>query len=619
MQNKDNKKKAIILSVVFLFLIILTSYTTYLYINWNDNYRNKIYPGIRIGKINLQGLTLSEAEDLITKQADLVSDRGLNLSYSNKETKLPSIMAVNTDISFPIFTFNVDETIAKISESSPKDSFFSYLASSVFSSLKDKNIPVAYTLDIERAKAFINEDLKDLLVEPQNASFESEKMAGQEISFKINPERIGKQIDFDLATSEIQEKLSSLDSSSIHLKTITARPEVNVQDLENLKEVAKSLISRGDLIITASTTETTEFKIKKEILASWIKSQGGKNNYHLDLDEEKMTDYITKNISPKIDIEVKEPRYEIKNGKMVSWQNSADGQKINIANSIIKIKENYLINGLNTAELVIDKIKSDITEKEGEINIKDLIGTGHSNFAGSPTNRRINIKVGAAAVHGMLIAPGEEFSLVKTLGVIDASTGYVPELVIKNNKTIPEYGGGLCQVATTVFRSALASGLPVTARQNHSYRVSYYEPAGTDAAVYDPWPDMRFLNDTGNYILIQSRISGNDIYFDFWGKNDGRVATSTKPTVYNIVKPAPAKLIESDSLKPGEKKCTEKAHNGADAYFDYSVNYPDGNTKNVRFKSHYVPWQEVCLIGKTASTPTIATSTPQTTATSTKQ
>lgn len=619
MQNKDNKKKAIILSVVFLFLIILTSYTTYLYINWSDNYRNKIYPGIRIGKINLQGLTLSEAEDLITKQADLVSDRGLNLSYSNKETKLPSIMAVNTDISFPIFTFNIDETIAKISESSPKDSFFSYLTSSVFSSLKDKNIPVAYTLDIERAKAFINEDLKDLLVEPQNASFESEKMAGQEISFKINPERIGKQIDFDLATSEIQEKLSSLDSSSIHLKTITARPEVNVQDLENLKEVAKSLISRGDLIITASTTETTEFKIKKEILASWIKSQGGKNNYHLDLDEEKMTDYITKNISPKIDIEVKEPRYEIKNGKMVSWQNSADGQKINIANSIIKIKENYLINGLNTAELVIDKIKSDITEKEGEINIKDLIGTGHSNFAGSPTNRRINIKVGAAAVHGMLIAPGEEFSLVKTLGVIDASTGYVPELVIKNNKTIPEYGGGLCQVATTVFRSALASGLPVTARQNHSYRVSYYEPAGTDAAVYDPWPDMRFLNDTGNYILIQSRISGNDIYFDFWGKNDGRVATSTKPTVYNIVKPAPAKLIESDSLKPGEKKCTEKAHNGADAYFDYSVNYPDGNTKNVRFKSHYVPWQEVCLIGKTASTPTIATSTPQTTATSTKQ
>jgi vancomycin resistance protein YoaR len=620
MQNKDNKRKTIIVSMVFLFLIILTSYTTYLYINWSSNYRNKIYPGIRIGQINLQGLTLREAEELITKQADSVSDHGLNLSYANKEVRLPSVMSLNTDLSFPVFTFDVDQTIQKISESSPKDSFWSYLTNSVFSVLKDKNITMAYSLDMERAKAYINEDLKDLLVEPLNASFTAEKTNNQEVAFKINPERIGKQIDFELTTSEIQQRLESLDKSTINLKTITARPGVTTQDLQGLEDEAKILISRGDLILTATASSSTEFKVKKETVASWLKSQGEKNNYHLDLDDEKITNYITKNIAPEIDIEVKEPRYEIKNGKMVSWQNGADGQKINIPSSIAKIKESYLINGSNQAELIIDKTKSDITEQTNEINIQELIGTGHSNFSGSPANRRANIKVGAAAVHGMLIAPGEEFSLVKTLGVIDASTGYLPELVIKNNKTIPEYGGGLCQVATTVFRSALSSGLPITARQNHSYRVSYYEPAGTDAAVYDPWPDMRFLNDTGNYILIQSRIAGNDIYFDFWGKKDGRVASSSKPTIYNITKPAPAKLIETDSLKPGEKKCTEKAHNGADAYFDYAVNYPDGNTKNVRFKSHYVPWQEVCLIGKSAtSTPIIATSTPKTTATSTAQ
>lgn len=613
MKNIDNKKKTIIFSVVFLFLLVATGYTTYLYLDWSSNYQNKIYPGIRIGQINLQGLTLKEAEELITKQADLISDNGLNLSYSNQVVSLPSTVALNTDISFPIFTFNIDETIKNIASSSPKDSFISYLTNSVFDALKDKDITMVYSFDAERTKTFISEDLKDLLVAPLNASFKTEKTSSGEVAFKIEPEKIGKQIDFELAIPEIKQRLDSLNKNSISLKTITARPSVTSQDLKNLEEAAVTLISRGDLLLTAKTATSTEFRVKKEIVASWLKSQGEKNSYQLDLDEEKISDYITKNIAPTINQDVKEPRYEIKNGKMVSWQNSANGQKVNIKNSISKIKENYLITGSNSAELVIDEIVSQLSENADEISIKDLIGTGHSNFAGSPANRRHNIEVGAAAVHGMIIKPGEEFSLVKTLGEIDANSGYLPELVIKNNKTIPEYGGGLCQIATTIFRSALVSGLPITARQNHSYRVAYYEPAGTDAAVYDPWPDIKFLNDTSNYILIQSRIAGNDIYFDFWGKKDGRIASSTKPVVYNIVKPAPAKIIESDSLKPGEKKCTEKAHNGADAYFDYSVNYPDGNTKNVRFKSHYVPWQEVCLIGKSAtSTPLISTSTPRT-------
>jgi len=157
-------------------------------------------------------------------------------------------------------------------------------------------------------------------------------------------------------------------------------------------------------------------------------------------------------------------------------------------------------------------------------------------------------------------------------------------------------------VATTVFRSALGSGLPITSRRNHSYRVSYYEPAGTDATVYDPWPDFKFLNDTNNYVLIQSRIEGNDLYFDFWGTEDGRISTTTYPVIYNITPPPPTRIVETDELEPGQRKCTESAHNGADAYFDYIVTYPEGATttprQEVRFNSHYIPWQEVCLVGK---------------------
>lgn len=613
MNKLGHKPKTMIFVVVFLLLIIIP--LGLFYNNWNNNYRNKINPGIKVGNIILSGLTIDEAEAKIDEEANRLESAGIPIVYADKQTVLPSLISVNSDLSFPVFIYNREETLNRVADASPENSFLAYLTNYLRQSFSDREIEMSYSFDKERAKTFIIENIKEVEIPAENATFTVEKNTS-EVSFSIEPERIGRQIDFDLAFSDIENNLKQLTANKVNLKTVTARPSVHATDLEFLKPEAEALISRGSLKLIDPSASSSFWTVKKEILASWIISEGEINNFRLSLDLEKIAKYLKDKIAVDIDQEAKTPKYEIKNGKMTSWQTGADGKKLNLETSASKIKEEYLTNKINEATLIVDVVKNEITENTDDLNIKEIIGTGHSNFSGSPANRRHNIQVGAEAVNGMLIAPGDEFSLVETLGEIDASTGYLPELVIKNNKTIPEYGGGLCQVATTVFRSALVSGLPITARQNHSYRVSYYEPAGTDAAVYDPWPDMRFLNDSGNYILIQARIVKNDIYFDFWGQKDGRVASSSKPVVYNITKPAPAKLIETTDLKPGEKKCTERAHNGADAYFDYSVTYAGGDNKTTRFKSHYVPWQEVCLIGKAAtSTPvTISTST----ATSTK-
>jgi len=143
----------------------------------------------------------------------------------------------------------------------------------------------------------------------------------------------------------------------------------------------------------------------------------------------------------------------------------------------------------------------------------------------------------------------------------------------------------------------LDSGLPILERQNHSYRVSYYEPAGTDATIYNPKPDFRFINDTGNHILIQTYINGDELIFEFWGTKDGRKVVQTKPVIYNITSPPPTKYIETADLPPEKIKCTERAHNGASTSFDYTVTYPNNEVKETVFDSHYRPWQEVCLVG----------------------
>jgi len=189
-----------------------------------------------------------------------------------------------------------------------------------------------------------------------------------------------------------------------------------------------------------------------------------------------------------------------------------------------------------------------------------------------------------------LIKPGEEFSTVKALGAVDGSTGYLPELVIKENKTIPEFGGGLCQVSTTLFRTVMNAGLPITERLNHSYRVVYYERGvgpGLDATVYLPKPDFRFKNDTPGWILIQGEVKGTNITFEMYGTKDGREATIDGPHTLSTTAPPPTVYESNPALAPGEQKEVGHAHPGASTVATHTVKRGDEVINQQTFTSKY--------------------------------
>lgn len=602
------KRKPLIISsvailVVFVLILLLTSS----YLNWKNNYQKKIYPGVSAGDIDLSGKSYEEAQIILNSRTQEIIKAGLDFNYNNKKINIALVSeSLSPEAYYQLVNYNIDDTLEKAFAYNKSGSFFDYLISQI-KSKKQNNISGLYDLDEEKIIYLLAESYKELDIQPENASFSLSK----EQILEINPEKIGKEINYELVLSEIKNNLNNFQKTSLNLTTHSKYPEVKSGDLKSIEDEAKKLIGQSGIKLTyvkeGSNTNNLFWTIKSNKLISWLSVVKKDKNLILVLDQEKIKEYLTINVSPETDIASIRPKFEINNGKVSSWQSGISGQKLNTTKSAEKISNEFFA-GQKEISLIVEEELSEKIDSEDTYNIKEIIGTGQSNFVGSPTNRRKNIQVGANAVNGILLAPNEEFSLVKALGEVSKESGYFPELVIKDNRTVPEFGGGLCQVATTLFRSALASGLPITARRNHSYRVSYYEPAGTDAAVYIPNPDVRFVNDTGNYILIQSRIVKDDIYFDFWGARDGRIATTTKPVVYNIVKPAPTKFVESSELAPGQKKCTEHAHNGADAYFDYKVIYPAGVTTTPvverRFSSHYVPWQEVCLIGRVAATST---------------
>ena len=603
--------KYLLWSLIGFLIVAALSYAAFLLI-----YQGKVYPGVSIGQIEIGGRTAVEAEKILDSELEKVSQSGFNFRYQNKKVNvMPELAAFDPDLASTFFSYNRDTTLNKAFYYGRGSNAWENFKNQIGALMSGHSENLDYELDDEPIKNFLREAYKSFETFGSNASLVA-NTSTPEISFTIAAEKVGEEIDYDSALLELRNNLDR-----VHLDTVILERKVTYPGI--LKSQSEGAISRAQELIKKSTPLTLEYKSSKtsptstlivtgKDVASWLDLENIESNVDVHFDSVRIEEFIKGKLGKSIDQKPVKASIEVKDGKAVNFKFNEDGWELDMENSINNITK-ALENGSNQkAQLVFKLIASEGDNSLSELGIKEIIGTGHSNFAGSPSNRRHNIKVGADTLNGILIKPGEEFSLIKALGNIDASSGYLTELVIKENKTVPEYGGGLCQIGTTVFRTVVDSGLPVTMRRNHSYRVVYYEPAGTDATIYNPWPDFRFINDTGNHILIQSRFEGtNDVYFDFWGTNDGRLVTSTKPVIYNIVKPQPTKIVETTELPVGKKKCTESSHNGADAYFDYKVTYPatssDPITKEVRFKSHYVPWQAVCLVGVEK----ISSSTPE--------
>ena len=565
-------------------------------------YDGKIFPGVRVVGVALDGKTTVEAQRLIEDAISRSLSNGLRFTYAGTQVHLDPVIGADTpDTAHDLVGYDVQAAVQTAYGVGRDGSWISDVLDQWRLRAAPIQVPISVTIDQKNIEDAVREALRGSVALGQDARFVVRPSSTPAV-IDIQPEQKGATLVMDDIFRVLHQQALNLSFSPIPLRDTQVPPSVTAADLAPLQAEAE----QGARVGLQLTYDTKTVAVPTETVVRWFVASQVDGVSHIKLDPNRFaTDIST--VMPGIEQEAKNGTLVLKDDKIESFTAGTDGIAIDASSTMQAITASWPAS--STFPLIVQKVESKLAGVDPErLGIKELLGVGKSNFSGSPVNRRKNIAHGIAMVNGTMIQPGETFSMIKTLGAIDGEHKWLPELVIKGNETKPEFGGGLCQIGTTAFRGALASGLPIVERQNHSYRVRYYEPAGTDATIYDPKPDFRFLNDTAAPILINAYSKGDEVVFEFWGTRDGRTVVQTKPRIFNIVAPPPTKTVETLDLKPGVKKCTETAHAGADAEFSYTVTYPNGEVKSEMFKSHYRPWQAVCLVGvEKLTVPTDAT------------
>jgi vancomycin resistance protein YoaR len=328
------------------------------------------------------------------------------------------------------------------------------------------------------------------------------------------------------------------------------------------------------------------------------------------VDEGKLRDLL-ESWAAQIDVTPRNARLRFDQASQspVVIQESRPGRKLDIDTTLATVKW-ALASGDSSADLTITTVLPQVdSNRIGEMGIRELVVGETTYFAGSSAERMRNVAVAAAKFEGVVIPPDGIFSFNQFVEDVSAANGFEDSLIIWGDRTAVGIGGGVCQVSTSIFRSAYAAGLPIVERYNHGYVVSWYGEPGLDATIFTPTVDFRFRNDTGAYLLMEPVMNADagTLTINLYGTKPDRQVIISEPLKKDIEPPPPALYTVDDSLAPGQTKQVDWQQQGMTVEVTRTI-IQGGETRTETLVSKYQPWRAIYLVGSEADIPPSARS-----------
>lgn len=580
-------------ALLLLFLLAVAGAAGGLYY-LDRQFAGKIYPNISVRGIAIGQMTQAEAQAAIRERYQPFLKQPVKLTYRDK-VWYPSLEELGTQL-------DIDGAVQKALDSGRGNSLFTNLWEVAAIWQRGIELPLHLTVD----QSVMQRYLAARAAEVERPASDA-RLLFEGTTLGSVPSSTGTQLLLNDTTLDLTAALQALEPQEVSLRSRELSPALSDAAVAQAQRTIQQML-QGPVAVTA---DGETFTLEVADIAALVRVNrvaGGEQSDTLSvsLDDGPIKARLTE-IADATGRAPTHPRVAWNGGNLKITRPGKPGLRLDESASLGLITS--AIQGSNRAvDLPFIEVDSPANEATlGQLGIKELISVGRSDYSGSAAYRITNIGVGMQKLDGILLAPGEEFSFNNNVGDIDAANGFVEGYAIVQNRTQLEFGGGICQDSTTMYRAAFWAGLPITERKEHRFYISWYDKyaypdgvsgPGMDATIFTGVQDLKFVNDTGNWLLIETSADHGRTLAEvrIYGTKPNRTVEASWQVVKRVPAPTAPRYIPDRAIPPGGRKQTDTARGGMTIEVYRTITENGVARKPELFRTVFQAWPNIYLI-----------------------
>jgi len=551
-------------------------------------YANRIYPGVRALGVPVGGMTRDEARAALTDRVAAMSTRSITIGFKELNwTVAGQHLGVRPDVE-PV----VDEA---------------------YRLGRDGSLPARLALQVRLVFDGGHYEVRTPAFDPVVLEAFMQALAGAvdrpvvDGSLALAPEgtvnyvdgKAGRKLQVDPTRARLEEALARPDASYVDLAVEESQPAVSEQDLAAARAQAEALVS-SPLLMKFAEGEWQLSPAELVGMSTLAGTQGVR------VDRDKVKAWVANKLADEVDQDPENARFSWQGGVVSLLRPSKDGRKLDVDKTVDLIMAQALTDQ-RTVPLPVAVTKPEVSQDDADkLHIDGAIRVARTSFAGSSPPKQHNITLATQRLNGVVVPPGKLFSFNKEVGSTSLDAGYKLGWGIANAgtdvKTVPSVAGGICQVATTLFHTVFWSGYQLEERNYHLYWITGYTSQGVeglDATVdEEAGLDMRFINNTDDYLLIQSWVEGGNVVFGLYGTKPDWTVKVQPGERTDVQKASQDQVIEDEPTLPaGQRLAVEGAMDGFKITNTRTVTKAGEEPRILRLTSVYRSSRNVVLVG----------------------
>ncbi|HYW86877.1 MAG TPA: VanW family protein [Chloroflexota bacterium] len=558
--------------------------------NWD-----KITPGVSAMATPIGGLAQAEAVSRLTPSVQQLLDRPLEIRGADQVWPTTA-----RDLGLRLDPNEIAAAAYQIGrQGSPTDR----LGEQIDVFLHGRTVTVASTTD----QAALDTSISGMAKQIERAPHDAKLSLARDGGIESTSAQAGLAVDIAASRDQVTSALNT-SGRTVNLVTRPIPPAISDEQFSTARGQLERLLGPGAQTLTLTFGQQAYTLERADLLKLLSLSGGTKPGQPavVNVDEAPLKAWAAK-MARDIDQPVQDARFRFNGGNLQVLRPSKQGRSVD-QSAVVQQVHDALLAGEMNLQLPVDVTEPSVSSDNPQaLGITELIDRGSTSFAGSIPEKKHNIQLAAQRLNGVVVAPGATFSFNQEIGPTTLDAGFQWGFAITSGdngpKTIPSVAGGICQVATTLFQPVFWSGYQLEERHWHLYWIPAYTSrnvVGLDVTVDpDSSLDFKWINTTGNYVLIQADADAERVYFGLYGKKPSWTVQVDDAVITNRTPPDPKPIAQEEPTLPwGRTLLVETARDGFDVEVTRRVVPTDGaKPRELNLKSSYQPAHTVTLVG----------------------